>query len=149
MNKVKALVSAVPAMWRLIARYPALSGALADIIITIAAKFGFQLDEAQIAGVAGFLTALFGVLVTAGVVPVTKVANVKAGLKNTVPHKNVMLTSAISEPRPSENTTVKPPASDVPVIEPPEVEQASKAANATPDDSSRLGKPIRPTQKRK
>jgi uncharacterized membrane protein len=81
---MKVLNVAVGA-WKLIARYPALTAGVFQVIIIVGAKIGLHLTADQLATVAGVVAAVFGLLVHAGVIPVSKVANVKAGLKPTVP----------------------------------------------------------------
>lgn len=81
---MKALNVAVT-VWRAVAKYPALTAAVFQVIIIVAAKFGLHLTAAQLTSVAGVIAAGFGVLVHMGVIPVTKVDNVKAGVKPSVP----------------------------------------------------------------
>lgn len=72
-------------VWKLVARYPALSAGVAQIIILVGTKIGLHLTTEQLTTLAGIIAAVFALLVHSGVIPVTKVANVKAGLKPTVP----------------------------------------------------------------
>src|SRR3954451_116532 len=81
---MKALNVAVT-VWKLVARYPALTAGVFQVIIIVGAKFGLHLTADQLASMAGVIAVVFGLLVHAGVIPVAKVANVKAGLKPTVP----------------------------------------------------------------
>ena len=79
------VLGTVVTVWRLIARYPALSAGLFQVIILVGAQFGLHMTTAQLTSVAGTIAAIFGLLVHMGVIPVTKVANVRAGIKPTVP----------------------------------------------------------------
>lgn len=73
MNKVARLLSYASAAWRLIARFPAATAAIANVIIVVAAAFGLHLNTAELATVASVVAAVFGALVHAGVVPLVKV----------------------------------------------------------------------------
>lgn len=84
MNPVK-LISGVVTVWKLVAKYPAISAGLAQVAVLIGAQFGLHLTTGQLASFAGAIAGIFALLVHAGVIPVTKVDNVKAGLKPTVP----------------------------------------------------------------
>lgn len=94
------LLNMVVAVWKLVAKYPALSAGLSQVIILIAAQLGLSLTTTQLASVAGVVATLFAVAVSAGVIPVTKVANVKAGLKPTVPVNVVVATPEVAAKMP-------------------------------------------------
>lgn len=169
------IISLVVTLWKLVARYPALSAGLFNIIIVAGAQVGLTLTTAQLTGLASAVAAIFGVLVTAGVIPVTKVANVKAGLRPTVPvgvsvasvegnAKPVVVAPApVPAPEPTVVATpvveadVDQPESrraDVPVAADPVpveiVPDAITTIEAKPaSDASRLGKPIVPFVKGK
>ena len=90
MSKVGERVGLVAAVWSLIARYPAVSAGLFQIVVVLGAAFGLHLTTTQLASGASFIAALFGLLVHAGVIPITKVGNVNAGVKTTVPRAGVV-----------------------------------------------------------
>ena len=120
MSKIGERVGLVAAVWGLIARYPALSAGLAQIVIVLGAAFGLDLTAAQLASGASFIAALFGLLVSAGVIPVTKVANVKAGLKSTVPHDVVVATPEVAAtPAPVQPVAKLPFVIETPPADPP------------------------------
>ena len=82
--------------------------------------FGLDLTAAQLASGASFIAALFGLLVSAGVIPVTKVANVKAGLKSTVPHDVVVATPEVAaKPAPVQPVAKLPFVIETPPADPP------------------------------
>jgi anti-sigma factor RsiW len=69
MNK---LYSAASGIYGLLLRYPAVSAALANIAVVMAATFGFHLTADQVVTTVSFTAALTGVLVHAGVIPMHK-----------------------------------------------------------------------------
>lgn len=79
------VVNVAIGIWPLIAKYPAVTAGLFNVLIIVGAHFGLHLTTDELTSLAGTLAAVTAVLVHAGVIPVTKVANVKAGLKPTVP----------------------------------------------------------------
>lgn len=68
-------------VWKLVARYPAVSAGLTNVAIVLGSYLGLDLTATQLTTVATAVAAVFGVLVTIGVIPVTNVDGVKAGLK--------------------------------------------------------------------
>ena len=153
MGKVFGLFVAI---WSIVAKYPALSAGLANILIVAGAQVGLHLSTAELASIAGGVAALFGVLVTAGVIPVTKVDNVKAGIRNKVPNGGAVLVPAEAEsaPKPPENPAPEvglpegyvPPSAS---LNPPVVldTHATFTPEPKPEPVSKLGKPINPTRK--
>ena len=146
MGKVFGLFVAV---WGIVAKYPALSAGLANIIIVAGAQVGLHLSAAELASIAGAVAALFGVLVTAGVIPVTKVSNVKAGLGNKVPSGGAVLEgtgAVVSPPKPVPPVVVDTHATyhPEPVTEAPkpEPEPTPEPEKAKPFPVEKLGKPI-------
>jgi len=89
------VLNAVVGIWTLIAKYPAASAAIGNIIVVLAAAFGLHLTVDQLAGAAAIVAGIFGVLVHAGVIPVTKVDNVKAGLVPTIRGKASVLETPV------------------------------------------------------
>jgi hypothetical protein len=71
----------------------AAAAALGNIVVVLAASFGLHLSVDQLAATAAVVAGIFGVLVHAGVIPVTKVDNVKAGLVPTIKGKASVLDS--------------------------------------------------------
>lgn len=144
------VVGLVVALWGIVAKYPALSAGLANIIIVAGAQVGLHLSTAELASIAGAAAALFGVLVTAGVIPVTKVANVKAGLGNKVPDAGAILVgtgAVVTAPEPPEPVTYTP-TEPVPVLTPePVSEPVSPKPEPKPFDAGRLGSPVKPFPK--
>jgi hypothetical protein len=92
-KKLLKVVSVVAAVWAVIARYPAVSAGLFQVIVVLGAAFGLHLTTAQLGSGASFIAAVFGVLVHMGVIPVTKVDNVRVGLKPAVKGQASMLTT--------------------------------------------------------
>jgi hypothetical protein len=87
--------------WKLVASYPALTAGVFQVIIIAGAQIGWQLTTPQLSTLAGTVAAVFAILVHMGVIPVTKVANVKAGLKPDVPKGVVAVgTGAQIDPKP-------------------------------------------------
>lgn len=62
-------VAIVAAIWRLVARYPAATAAVGNIIIVLATGFGLHLTGAELATFASVVAAVFGALVHANVIP--------------------------------------------------------------------------------
>jgi len=91
MSKLGRINGGVAAIWGIITRYPAVSAGLVNIAVVVATRFGLHLTADQVVEVAGAAAAILGVLVHMGVIPVTKVANVKAGVKPTVPSDSVVV----------------------------------------------------------
>lgn len=79
------LVNITVAVWQLIAKNPPLTAAVFNVLIIAGASIGLHLSTDELASVCGVVAVVFGLLVRAGVIPVAKVSNVKAGLKSTVP----------------------------------------------------------------
>lgn len=98
MSKLSQVNGAVAAIWHVIARYPAVSAGLANIVIVIAAKFGLHLSANQVVETATAAAAILGILVHMGVIPVTKVQNVSAGVKPTVTGKDSVLHAPVDGP---------------------------------------------------
>ena len=95
MSKIGQSVGLTVALWKLVARYPAISAGLFQIVMVLGAAFGLHLTTTQLASGASFIAALFGLLVHAGVIPITKVDNVQAGVKPTVKGQASVLTTPI------------------------------------------------------
>lgn len=89
------IVNLVAAIWTVIAKYPAVTAGLFNVIIIAGAQVGLHLTSPQLASLAGCVAGVFALLVHIGVIPVTKVANVKAGIKPTVP--NAVVTAPVAE----------------------------------------------------
>lgn len=111
------ILNAVVGIWTLIARYPAASAAIGNIVVVLAASFGLHFSVDQLAATAAIVAGVFGVLVHAGVIPVTKVDNVKAGLVPTIKGKASVLDTpmagqsdakAVNVPDPLSPTTRTP-----------------------------------------
>lgn len=101
MSKLSQVNGAVAAIWHVIARYPAVSAGLANVVIVIAAKFGLHLSANQVVETATATATILGILVHMGVIPVTKVDNVKSGLKSKVPD-NTMVANVETAAKPPE-----------------------------------------------
>lgn len=86
MAKIIQFLGFASGLWKLVSRYPAVTAGISNVIIIVAAAFGLHLTAGELATTASIVAAVFGALVHAGVIPVTKAANVKAGLKPTVPN---------------------------------------------------------------
>ncbi len=78
MSKV---LNSVVGIWKVVARYPAAAAAIANIVVVLGASFGLHFSVDQLATTAAIVAGVFGVLVHAGVIPVTKIQNVAAGVK--------------------------------------------------------------------
>ena len=96
MNKLGVFNGAVSAIWGIIAKYPAVSAGLVNIAVVIGAKVGLNLSATNVVEVAGAAAAILAVLVHMGVIPVTKVDNVKAGIAPTVKGKASMLSTPMA-----------------------------------------------------
>ena len=107
------IINLVVALWQFVARYPALTAGLFNIIIVCGAQVGLHLTNAQLTTVAGTTVTVFALLVHAGVIPVTKVSNVKAGVKTTVPPNVRAVGTGALAPKPA-------PKPVVPVAKPAE-----------------------------
>lgn len=94
MNLTKIL-NPIVAAWKFVASYPALTAGVFQVIIIVATQLGFHLTTDQLASLAGTVAVVFGILVHAGVIPVTKVDNVKAGLKPTLKGQASVLTTPL------------------------------------------------------
>lgn len=86
MRKLIQVLSIAAVVWKLVARYPAAVAAIGNMLVVVGAAVGLHLTTGELATVASVIAGVFGVLVHAGVIPVTKAANVKAGVKPTVPN---------------------------------------------------------------
>lgn len=107
------LLNAAVSVWKLVARYPALSAGLSQVVILIAAQVGLSLTTTQLASIAGVVATIFAVLVHAGVIPVTKVDNVQVGLKPVIQGQaSVLSTPDVGQPNVVPN--VESPVTDVP-----------------------------------
>ena len=95
MKKLIQALSVFAAVWGFISRYPAAVAAIGNIIVVLGAAFGLHLNAAELATTASIVAGVFGVLVHAGVIPVSKVDNVKAGVKPTIDGKASMLTTPV------------------------------------------------------
>jgi hypothetical protein len=91
MSKLGVFNGAVVAIWNVIAKYPAVSAGLVNIAVVVGAKVGLNLSATSLVEVAGAAAAILAVLVHMGVIPVTKVDNVKAGIAPTVKGKASVL----------------------------------------------------------
>ena len=110
MSKLSQSVGLTVALWRLVARYPAVSSGIFQVIVVLGAAFGLHLTTTQLASGASFIAAVFGLLVHAGVIPVTKVDNVKAGIKPAVKGKaSVLSTPMDGAAFAAENKPADPP----------------------------------------
>jgi hypothetical protein len=149
------LGDAAIAVWKLVARYPALSAGLANALIVIGSYLGFNLTTAQLTTVAGVVATVFGVLVHMGVIPITKVANVKAGLVPTV-GPVVLLANAESDAKAPDEIPRTPTVPNEPVAVPfatgpwkvatePPVEVVTEAI--VPLEGGRLPKPVTPSMR--
>ena len=98
------LLNAAVSVWKLVARYPALSAGLSQVVILIAAQVGLSLTTTQLASIAGVVATIFAVLVHAGVIPVTKVDNVQVGIKPVIQGQ----ASVLSTPDVGQVNTVPP-----------------------------------------
>lgn len=155
------VLNLIVAIWRLVAKYPALSAGVFNVIILAGTQIGLHLTTAQLSTLAGTVAAVFAVLVHAGVIPVTKVANVKAGVKPTVP-VGVAVSSAESDAKalnvpvyapttpnrvvPVE-TELRPATPSVSIeVKPPPSSQVGESVTTYLEgsDKGKLGKPINP-----
>jgi hypothetical protein len=78
------LLNAGVGIWKLIARYPAVSAAIGNVLVVLGASLGLHFTVTQLTTTAAIVAGIFGVLVHAGVIPVTKVDNVHAGITPTI-----------------------------------------------------------------
>jgi hypothetical protein len=95
------VLNLVVATWQLVAKYPALTAAVFQVIVLAGTQVGLHLTTTQLSSLAGTVAVVFGILVHAGVIPVTKVDNVKAGVKPDVP-KGVVVAGAETNAKPVE-----------------------------------------------
>lgn len=98
------ILDLIVATWKLVAKYPALTAAVFQVIVIAGTQVGLHLTTAQLSSLAGTVAVVFGILVHAGVIPVTKVANVQAGLKPDVP-KGVVVATPETDAKPAEPVT--------------------------------------------
>jgi hypothetical protein len=90
------ILNAVVGIWTLIAKYPAAAAAIGNIVVVLGASFGLHFSVDQLAATAAIVAGVFGILVHAGVIPVTKVDNVKAGISPTIKGKASVLSTPMS-----------------------------------------------------
>jgi hypothetical protein len=110
MSKLGVFNGAAIAIWNVIAKYPAVSAGLVNIAVVVGAKIGLNLSATTLVEVAGAAAAILAVLVHMGVIPVTKVDNVKAGIAPTVKGKASMLnTPADGDEVNTDNRMLLPP----------------------------------------
>jgi len=114
------VVSLIVAIWQLVARYPAVTAGVFQVIIVAGAAVGLNLTTAELASIAGLVASVFAVLVHAGVIPVTKVSNVKAGVKPTVPSA-VEVGEPLSATVPAAQPVAYTPTAPSPVLVSPNV----------------------------
>jgi hypothetical protein len=96
MSKLGVFNGAAIAIWSVISKYPAVSAGLVNIAVVVGAKVGLNLSATTLVEVAGAAAAILAILVHMGVIPVTKVDNVKAGIAPTVKGKASMLSTPMS-----------------------------------------------------
>jgi hypothetical protein len=116
------------AAWQLVAKNPPLTAAVFNVLIIAGATVGLHLDTNELATVCGVVAVVFGLLVRAGVIPVAKVSNVKAGLKSTVPDG---MSVAAAVPEVPLDVAVKP--QDAP---PPDAPRLPRIIPLEPDSDS-------------
>ena len=96
MSKLGVFNGAAIAIWNVIAKYPAVSAGLVNIAVVVGAKVGLNLSATTLVEVAGAAAAILAVLVHMGVIPVTKVDNVKAGIAPSVKGKASVLSTPMA-----------------------------------------------------
>jgi hypothetical protein len=86
MNK---LFNVVAGLYHVLAKYPSIAAGLANIVVVMAATFGFHLTANQVVTVVSFTAAVTAVLVHAGVIPMheAKKGNVPAKVEKAVKAK--------------------------------------------------------------
>ena len=158
MGKLFALLAGI---WQLAAKYPAMTAGVSNVVIIAGATVGLHLTTAELASIASAVAAVFAVLVHAGVIPVTKVSNVKAGVKPTVPSA-VEVGEPLSATVPAAKPVAYAPTAPSPVLVSPAVsvatgpvsdpemiaEAVTAAVKKSAPDASRLGNPITPIGKK-
>ena len=114
------MISLVISIWQLVARYPALTAGIFNVVIIAGAAIGLHLTNSELAGTAGFVAALTALIIHSGVIPTAKVTNVKAGLKPTVPNTvNVAVPRTVSDvPVRVVPRTYPPVTQPIPVVKP-------------------------------
>ena len=134
-------------IWKTVAKYPAVSAGLANVLIVLGSYVGLNLTTGQLTTLATAIAAIFGVLVHIGVIPVTNVDGVKAGFKAT-PGTLVLVPE--SEPKPVADAAYTPTLPNVTAVPEARTEPPRDIVEAAivPLEGGKLPKPVTPSMRK-